>query len=543
MKGFELTDHNGFVNRENRADTGRNGMVAAAKYDATKIGIDIIRSGGNAIDAAVAVGFALGVCEPNASGIGGGGFMTIRTGTTGEIRFLDFRETAPKKVSPLMWQLDSQREVVEDAKSQGGESICIPGEVDGLIYALETYGTLPLKEVLMPAIRLAENGFKVTEGLKNDLSEFRDKLLRYQETGNVFLDTYQVGDILTNKPLAETLKAIAVHGKQEFYHGKIAEQIVRSVRHYGGRLELEDLMAYRVQELEPLRGTYRGYEIISSPLPSSGGTHIIQSLNVLENFDMGKYPVNSVEYLHLLSEVFKMVFDDRKKYMGDPNFVKVPMKGLVSKAYARELATKISMSGVSQCDGSNPFEYESKDTTHYSIADQAGNMVSVTKTISAFFGSGVIPENTGVVLNCQMRGFVRESNQVNSVGPGKKPLSSMSPTLVMKEGHPFAVLGSPGGNRIITTIVQVISKLIDHQMTIKEAINSPRISNDSNGVLNYERRISRNVIDELMQLGHAVSELSEYDRRMGGVQGIRYGEDGNITGAADPRREGIAIGY
>jgi gamma-glutamyltranspeptidase/glutathione hydrolase len=541
-KYFELMDQNGVINRDNRADSGENGMVATARHEASKIGIDIIKKGGNAIDAAVAVGFALGVCEPNASGLGGGGFMTIHS-ETGDVRFIDFRETAPDRATPSMWPVADNGEIIGNAKSQGGLSVCIPGEVAGMVYALEKYGSMSLKEVIRPAINMAEDGFVVTSGFKKDLLDYRDKLLQYEERGNPFLRDYQIGDLLVNKPLSNILKDIAEEGVDGFYKGTTAQRIVSSINANNGYVDMEELSTYQAREMAPIKGTYRGYEIISSPLPSSGGTHIIQILNILENFDMGSYGVNSTEYLHVFSEAFKMSFADRQKYMGDPKFAKIPIQGLVSKDYAKELAAKIIMDQAKSFGYDDPFEYEPKDTTHYSIADHAGNMVSVTKTISAFFGSGVVPEDTGFVLNCQMRGFAQGSGKANSVGPGKKPLSSMSPTIILKEGKPFAVLGSPGGNRIITTLAQVISKLIDYQMSIQDAINSPRISNDVNSMMFYENRICKNVINELVFKSHEVTELADYDRKFGGLQGIRYNEDGSITGAADPRRDGIAIGY
>ncbi|MCT4605314.1 MAG: gamma-glutamyltransferase [Marinisporobacter sp.] len=540
---FQLTNEKGEIIRNNRGDIGINGMVSTAKFEASKIGIDIIKSGGNAIDAAVAVGFAIGVCEPNASGIGGGGFMTIRLGEDKENIFLDFREIAPNGSVPSMWKMDDQGGVIGNEKSEGGKSICVPGEVAGLIFALENYGTMNLEEVLAPAIHLAEQGFVVTDTLKRDIDEYKDKLLRFEEDGNVFLRDYEVGEKIINRPLANTLRKIAKEGKNGFYKGAIADCIVESVRKHSGIMTREDLENYRVNQLKPIRGSYRGYEIISSPLPSSGGTHIIQILNILENFDISSYEVNSAEYLHILSEIFKMCFADRMKYMGDPNFCHVPIKGLIAKGYGKKLAGKIDIKKANKYKFDNPFDFESTDTTHYSIADKDGNMVSVTKTISAFFGSGVVPKNTGIVCNCQMRGFSIGEGKANSVGPKKKPLSSMSPTIILKDKKPFAVLGSPGGNRIITTVSQVISKLIDHNMNIEEAINSPRISNDINGIMLYESRIAKGTIEELENKGHIVNKLQKYDRKLGGVQGIKYTDEHLIEGAADPRRDGVAIGY
>jgi gamma-glutamyltranspeptidase/glutathione hydrolase len=539
---FKLKDENGKTICDNRGDKGANGMVAAAKYEATKIGIDIIKRGGNAVDAAVAVGFALGVCEPNASGIGGGGFMNIRMGKSGELVFLDFREVAPEEARPSMWELNEEGKVANNEKSEGGKAVGVPGEVAGLVYACENYGTMPIEELMKPAISLAEEGVDVSDALDIDIKTCSIKLEKFEENGNAFTKYDDTSRHIKNPALAKTLRKIAKEGIDGFYKGEIAEKLVKSVVNHGGSMKISDLENYSVNKIEPVVGTYRGYTVISSPLPSSGGTHVLQILNILENFDMSSFEVNSVEYIHLMSEVFKMCFADRAKYMGDPSFVKVPVAGLTSKKYAKKLADKIELMSKSH-EYDHPFDYEPKDTTHYSIADRDGNMVSVTKSISAFFGSGVIPEDTGIMLNCQMRCFSHIEGNANTVGSGKKPLSSMSPTIILKDNKPFAVVGSPGGNRIITAVAQVISKLIDHDMTIQDAINSPRITDESNEIIMYEGRISEEVIEALEIRGHKTQEFSNYDRKFGGVQGIRYLEDGTIEGAGDPRRDGVAIGY
>lgn len=539
---FKLKDENGNAIYDNRGDSGSNGMVAAAKYEASQIGIDIIKKGGNAVDAAVAVGFALGVCEPNASGIGGGGFMNIRMGKSGELVFLDFREVAPEGARPSMWKIGEDGNVVNKEKSEGGKSVGVPGEVAGLVYACENYGTMSLGELVKPAIELAEKGVHVSDALDDDIRTCSIKLEKFEEEGNAFTKYEYNKKYLKNPALAQTLKKIAREGKDGFYKGEIAEKLVDSVVKHGGSMNLADLENYCVNKIEPVVGTYRGYTVISSPLPSSGGTHVLQILNILENFDMSSFKVNSVEYIHLMSEVFKMCFADRAKYMGDPSFVKVPVKGLISKTYAKKLADKIELTSRSY-EYDHPFDYEPKDTTHYSIADKEGNMVSVTKSISAFFGSGVVPKDTGIMLNCQMRCFSHIEGNANTVGPNKKPLSSMSPTIILKDNKPFAVVGSPGGNRIITAVAQVISKLIDHDMSIKDAINSPRITDESNEIVMYEGRVSADVIEALEIRGHKTQKLANYDRKFGGVQGIRYMDDGTIEGAGDPRRDGFAIGY
>jgi gamma-glutamyltranspeptidase/glutathione hydrolase len=517
--------------------TAKSGMVSTARAEATDIGVTILSQGGNAIDAAVAVGFALGVCEPNASGIGGGGFMTLNHNN--QLSFIDFRETAPSDALPSMWSIDEMGEVIGNAKSQGGRSVCVPGEVPGLLYVLEKYGTMDRKRVMQPAIDLARNGFVVTEIFQKDMMACKEKLSAYKEKENPYLKSYAVGDLFTNEPLAQTLEIISNKGLQGYY--QIGEKIVKSVQTHTGQMLIDDIKTFHVNEMQPLVGTYRGYKILSSPPPSSGGTHIIQILNILENFDIKNMEVNSVEYIHLLSEVFKMAFADRQTYMGDPDFCDVPLDGLTSKAYANKLAMKITEESQS-FNPDSPFDFEPKDTTHYSIGDHYGTMVSVTKTISAFFGSGLVPEATGIVLNCQMRGFALGEGKANSVGPMKKPLSSMSPTIILKDDKPFAILGSPGGNRIIPIVAQVIIKLIDYEMSIKEAIDSPRITDEATEKILLENRISPTIEKALIEKGHQVERLTDYDRKLGGVQGVRY-INNRLEGAADPRRDGVARGY
>ncbi len=543
---FKLKDKHGNIIRNNRSDIGYNGMVSTAKFEASQIGVNIIKQGGNAIDAAVAVGFALGVCEPNASGLGGGGFMTIKLVENNDPIFIDFREVAPKNALPSMWKIDDDGKVIGDQKNEGGKSVCVPGEVAGLLHVHEKYGRLNREVVMQPAVELASNGIEITDGLYRDLEGCFDRLSRFEENGNPFVAGQKVGDILVNPNLARTLNEICYKGSDEFYKGQIAKQIVDSVNKHGGVMQESDLSDYKVNTLEPVKGTYKEYQIISSPLPSSGGTHIIQILNILEQFDVSSMEVNSPEYIHLMSEAFKMSFADRVRYMGDPDFINVPIEGLTSKAYAKQLAKKIDMEKAISFDHDDPNPYqdvEPTDTTHYSIADHEGNMVSVTKTISAFFGSGIVPESTGVVLNCQSRGFVIGEGKANSIGPGKKPLSSMSPTIILKDGKPFAVLGSPGGQRIITALAQVISKLIDHNMTMEEAIDSPRVSNGSDEILLCEGRINNETLEVLKTLEHEMDVFDAYDRKFGGVQGIKFIKEGGIEGAADPRRDGVAIGY
>ncbi len=547
MTDFRPFDAQGNMIRTGRACTGKQGVVSSGRAEASRIGCDILRRGGNAIDAAVAVAFALGVCEPNANGIGGGGFMLLRDGKTGKCVFLDFREKAPAAASPAMYTPKAPGSNLDRDLSNvyGGKSVAVPGDVAGLLYALEHYGTMTPKEVIDPAAALAREGFVVTPMLRQDMEEHQEQLKKYGDGWKIYLqegEPWPVGSILRNPDLADTLDKIAQGGRDAFYKGDIADRIVRQVQKDGGVLTHADLEGFTVRVLEPVTATYRGYELISSPPPSSGGTHVAQILNVLENFDIGAMEVNSKEYLHLFSEVFKLCYADRAKYMGDPNFVQVPLAGLLSKDYAKELAKRVDLTAARPPEAGDPWRHESMSTTHFSIADSQGNLVAVTRTINHFFGSAVVPEGTGFLLNDEMEDFSIDPASSNAVAGGKVPLSSMSPTFLLKDGKPFAVLGSPGGIRIISSVVQVISKIIDHGMTLEEAVASPRIGDNEQDLLIYEGRIGPEIIAQLEQMGHKTKGFSHWNRIMGSVNGITVQEDGLIVGAADPRRDGLAVG-
>jgi len=543
---FKPFDENGKLTLTGRDATGENGIVATSKYEASKVGIDIIKNGGNAIDAAVASGFALSVTEPQSSGLGGGGFMTIRIAETGETLFLDFREIAPLKATPEMWVVGEDKKVVNDEKMTGGKAIGVPGEVAGFVYALEKYGTMSLEEVMQPAIDLAENGYEVTPTLSSAIKNAADRFIKFPEAGKVYLKDgfpYEIGDTFKNPDLAKTLKKIAKEGKDAFYKGDVAEAIVKSVQEANGVLTLEDLANYKIEVREPVSGTYRGYEIISSPPPSSGGAHVVQILNMMENYDITSLELNSAEHLHLLSEIFKISFADRSKYMGDTAFVDVPLKGIASKEYAKELIKQIDLEKSKTFEAGDPWMYEHQDTTHYSIADKQGNLVSITKTINGNFGSGVLAGGTGVILNNEMGDFDLGAGKANSVAPGKKPLSSMSPTIVLKDGKPFMVVGSPGATKIITTVVQIISNVIDRDMDIQEAIDVPRIYDNTANEIGYETRIPQEVIDKLVGMGHKVAAGEEWSKMFGSVHAVKFEEDGTLRGGADPRKDGKALGY
>ncbi|MGL5232466.1 MAG: gamma-glutamyltransferase [Fusobacteriaceae bacterium] len=546
IKDFKPYDSEGNMVRTGRGAIGNNGVVSTGKVEASRIGAEILKKGGNAIDAAVAAGFALGVCEPNSSGLGGGGFMLIRLAKTNETVFIDFRERAPKNATPNMWKTDKDGKVQGNEKVEGGKAAGIPGEVAGLLYALEKYGTMSRKDVMDPSIKLAKEGFFITPILDEDMKNKYDLMVKYPESGKVFLTKdgfpYEVGDKFVNKDMAKTLEIISEKGKNGFYKGEVAESIVNTLNKYGGVFTMEDLANYKPKIRKPVVGNYRGYEIISSPAPSSGGAIVIQILNILENFDIGKLEVNSPEYIHLFSEAFKLAYADRAKYMGDTDYIPVPLKGLTSKKYAKDLSKTISKNSSNESKFHDAWQYESDDTTHYSIADKEGNMVAITKTVNGLFGNGIVADGYGFVLNNEMDDFVTGEGHPNSVAPGKTPLSSMSPTIVLKDGKPFMVLGSPGATKIISTVSQVISKVIDHGMGIQEAIDAPRVFDNTMSKINLETRIPKETMDKLKEMGHEVKGTSDWDRGMGSVQGVMYKNTKELEGGADPRRDGKAVG-
>lgn len=545
--GWQLWDDENHLTKEGRSATGENAVVSSGKYEASQAGLEIIEAGGNAVDAAIATGFALCVVEPNATGIAGGGCMLIRN-KDGKVVYIDFRETAPSAANPYMWNLDSKGKVINDENKSGGKSVAVPGQVAGLIYAFEKYGSgnLTLEEVMTPAINLAQNGFYVTPTLLKDMSSVEDMMEKYPELKTLILNKensyYKVGDLYKNENLANTLKLIAKEGKDGFYSGDLAQSIVDTVKKYGGIITLEDLQNYEVQESEPVQGSYRGKAIISSPLPSSGGTHVIQSLNILENFDISQYGIYSPERYHLLSETFKMVYEDRAKYMGDPLYVNVPTLGLINKDYAKTLADKIDMTTSQEYTTEDPWIYEHEDTTHYSVADKDGNMVAVTQTINWTFGSGLVVDDYGFVLNNEISDFSIDVDSPNCVDGGKKPLSSMSPTIVLNEDNtPLMVVGSPGGSRIIPVMTQVISNVIDYDMDIQEAIDTYRMYDNTKDKIIYEGGISDETITKLKSMGHNIEKYEEgYDKHFGGVQGVQYKDD-VLIGGADSRRDGKSL--
>jgi len=527
---------------------GKNGMVAAAHPLASKIGVEILKKGGNAVDAAVATAFGLGVVEPNASGLGGGGFMLIYNSKTKEAVTIDYREMAPLRATPDMYKLTPEGKVVDDEITVGHKAVAIPGTLSGLTLALNKYGTMSLKEVMAPAIKLAEEGYEVSKTLNGIMRDNFEKLSKFPPAAKVYLKDglpYEVGDKIVLGDLAKTYRLIAEKGPDVFYKGEIAEAIEREMKTSGkGLISKEDLAAYQPVMRTPVRGSYRGYDFISMGPSSSGGTHIIQLLNILEGYDMAKMGHNSSASIHLMGEAMKRVFADRAKFMGDSDFVKVPIKGILSKKYAEEIRKGISEEKVEEkIPAGNPFPYESGGTSHISIVDKDGNLVALTQSINYFFGSGVVVPGTGVLLNNHMDDFVPKQGALNSIEPKKRPLSSMSPTLVLKDGKPYLSIGTPGATRIISALAQIIMNIIDHQMNIQAAIEAPRI-HCMTGEIFMESRILKEVQQALINKGHKLNIRKEMDLYFGGAQGVMIDlKTGLLYGGADPRRDGVAVGY
>lgn len=559
--GWQPFDAQGRVKRDERDADGENGMVASSNIYATRAGLQVLMAGGNAVDAAVAVSYALGVAEPMTSGIGGGGFMTIHT-SGGEDIFIDYREVAPAAQTAFTW-LDADGRVRGESNHIGGLAVGVPGEVAGMELARRAYGSgrLSRGELLEPAIELARTGYVVSPTLTRavemaypymtgDMPVLGAYYLRDQKAGV----RYRVGDVLRNPDLARTLSMIATDGEEVFYRGEIGAALVREAGKYGGLLSMEDLAAYRPRVRRPVRGTYRGYPIITAPPASSGGTHIVEGLNILENFDVGSLPLNGPAYLHMFSEVFKACFADRTAYMADTDFARVPLAGLTDKRYAAAIASRVDRQASKPWTPGPAFSYEPASTTSFSVADRAGNIVTVTQTIECFWGSKVAVPDYGFILNDEMHDFATDPTSVNRLEPGKRSLSSMSPTVVLRpDGRPFLSVGSPGGVRIWPTLIQVISHVIDHGLDIQDAIDTARIFDDgaadhsAGGGFCYEsggvRPVGEESVRALREMGHAPTDMGAWNLFFGGVQAILFREDGSMRGAADPRRDGKALGF
>ncbi len=535
----------------------QHGMVASVDAMATQVGVEILRQGGNAVDAAVAVGFALAVTHPQAGNLGGGGFMLLRT-ASGRATAIDFREMAPGHASRDMF-LDKQGNADSKLSLTSHLASGTPGTVAGLALAAQKYGTLPLSTLLAPAIKLARDGIPVNDALADDLKTYgKEVLITHPNSKAIFYKPdgtpWQKGDRLVQKNLAHSLQLIARQGPDAFYKGEIADEIAGEMAQHGGLINKADLAAYRAVERKPISGTYRGYEVFSMPPPSSGGIHIVQILNILENFDLAKMGFGSADAMQVMAEAEKYAYADRSEYLGDPDFVKVPWQALTSKAYAKTLAQQIDVAKARPSSEIKPGKlepYESNQTTHFSVVDKQGNAVAVTYTLNTYFGSGIVAGNSGILMNNEMDDFSAKpgtpnvyglvGGEANAVQPAKRPLSSMSPTIVAKGGKTWLVTGSPGGSRIITTVLQMVVNSIDFGMNVAEATNAPRFHHQwLPDQLRVEKGFSPDTLRLLETKGQHVKVLPS----MGSTQSIMIGPDGMLYGASDPRSiDDLSAGY
>ncbi len=536
---------------------GRNGMVVTGEPIAARIGLQMLQRGGNAIDAAVSIGFVQAVTLPQAGNIGGGGFMLVHEAATGRTVAIDYRETAPSGAHRDMF-LDDRGEADPARSRYSHLAAGVPGTVAGLALALDRFGTLSLSEALQPAIDLAERGFVVSPALSNDIRAAVDHLHPWPASRAAFLkpdgSVPAPGDTLVQRDLAATLRRVARHGVAGFYDGHSAALIEQEMLRHGGLITKQDLAAYRPIAREPVRGAYRGFEVHSMPPPSSGGVHIIQILNILEGYNLRDLGHNSVRAIHLIAEAAKRAYADRSEYLGDPAHYPVPAEGLTSKAYAARIRDSIALDTRTPSDRVSPGEppgYESPQTTHYSVVDRLGNAVSNTYTLNFSFGSGIVVEGAGFLLNNEMDDFSAKpgvpnaygliGGEANAVAPGKRMLSSMSPTIVLRDGKPILVTGSPGGSRIITTTLQVIVNVIDHGMNLQEAVGALRVHHQwLPEELRTEQGLSPATVEGLSGMGYTVVVRPP----MGDAASIMVDQPtGVLHGAADPRRQGLAAGY
>ncbi|EJN02197.1 gamma-glutamyltransferase [Phyllobacterium sp. YR531] len=545
-----------------------HGMVVTAQHLASEVGVNILKNGGNAVDAAVAVGYALAVVYPTAGNIGGGGFMTIRL-KDGKTTFLDFRERAPLAATKTMY-LDDKGNIVKGSSTNGYLAVGVPGSVAGFEMAREKYGTKTREELIGPAIRFARDGFVLDQGDIASLQNGNKKLSKDPAASAIFLKPdakpYAIGETLVQADLAAALAAISEKGADAFYKGSIADSIVKASEAGGGVLAKADFEQYKVRELEPVKCNYRGYDIVSSPPPSSGGVIICEILNILEGYPLGYLGYGSAQTVHAMTEAMRYAYVDRNASLGDPDFVDNPVSKLLDKQYAKDIREKISpyKAGVSKELTPKGFG-ESTETTHYSIADDEGNAVAVTYTLNGSFGAGVVAAGTGILLNNEMDDFTSKpgvpnlygliQGEANAIQPKKTPLSSMSPTIVSKDGKPFMVIGSPGGARIITITLEAIINVIDHGMDIQEAIDAPRIHHQwlPDRVYMEPYALSADTIKILTEMGHDVGidkDWTIWGQAAGILVGgknldeITKGGGARYNGAIDSRSgSGLARGY
>ncbi len=539
-----------------RPTIGLNGMVVSQEYHASEAGLLMLKKGGNAVDAAVATGFALAVTHMQAGNIGGGGFMLIYLKELDKTIAVDYREMAPARAHRDMF-LDSAGNADDNKSRWSMQASGVPGTVAGLVHVLNKYGTLPLSDVLAPAIRLAEEGFPVSWPLYGSLSWAQKRLSKNAASAGYFYkadgSVYQPGELLVQRDLAETFKLIAAKGAKGFYEGEVADKIVAAMELGSGIITHADLKNYVVKEREAVRGTFRGYEIVSMPPPSSGGVHVVQMLNILEGYDLKAMGHNSTAYIHRLTESMKYAYADRSKYLGDPDFFDVPVNALTSKAYGDEIRAKIKLDKATPSKEIAPAKtlpYESNETTHFSVADKFGNLIASTYTLNFSYGNAMSVPGAGFLLNNEMddfsakpgspNGFGLLGGEANEIVAGKRPLSSMTPTLVFKDGKPFIATGSPGGSTIINVTMQQVLNMTEFGMNAMAANAAPRIHHQwLPDRLAVEPGISADTLKALKAMGHIIplKEGKMHNRILGSAQTIMI-KDGVLAGAADPRRGG-----
>jgi len=530
----------------------RNAMAVSAEPHATRAAVAVLREGGNAVDAAIAAGFALAATHPAAGNIGGGGFMLIRFADGGSA-FVDFREKAPGAASSDMY-LDSQGNPTDESVA-GYRASGVPGTVRGLGLAHEKYGSRPWKRLVEPAVELAKEGFPVSWGLAQAFRH-SSRLPLFAESKRVFLNRarfYEMGDAFRQPDLAATLSRIAENGPAEFYEGRTARLIAEDMKRNGGLITLEDLAAYEAVERTPVKGSYRGYGVLSAPPPSSGGAGIVQMLNMLEGSGYAGSGAGSAAAIHYAAEVMRRYFADRSEYFGDPDYAHVPLEKLLDKDYARKRRGTIRADRATPSDEIGPGDLpgpEAEHTTHYSVVDTEGNAVSVTYTLNGLFGSGVTVKDAGFLLNNEMDDFTAKPGEPNMYGllqsernaiePGKRPLSAMTPTIVTRGGELFMVLGSPGGPTIINTVLQVILNVVDFGMNLQQAADFPRFHHQwmPDRLRMESHGFSPDTVKLLKQKGHRI----RFVESMGRVMAIQA-EDGWLLGAAGSRSEGLAEGF
>jgi gamma-glutamyltranspeptidase/glutathione hydrolase len=542
-----------------RAESGRHGMVVGPERHAVEVGRDLLQQGGNAVDAAVGVALALAVTYPQAGNLGGGGFLLYRD-PEGAYHALDFRETAPAALRAGAF-LDEDGRPVPGLSLDSGLAVGVPGSVAGLAEVHRRFGRLPWKALCKPAIRLAERGFRLTPRDAADYAASGKRLARNAAARAVFQRNgawYTAGERLVQKDLAATLRRVAAEGSDGFYRGPVARAIAEAVQAAGGVMTVDDLAAYRPVEREPVVGSYRGHRVVSFPPPSSGGVLLIQMLGMLERYDLGTSGPLSSLTVHRMAEVERRAYADRSRWLGDPGFHDNPLAGLTAPEYVAERASTIRddrATPSTEIAPGRPSRPESDETLHFSVADREGGAVSCTTTLNARFGSGIVADRSGVLLNNEIDDFALApgtpneygllGGEANSVAAGKRPLSSMTPTIIEQRGggkRPLLVLGSPGGAKIITSVLQVVVNVIDHGMPLQEAVDSPRFHHQwSPDEIQFEERgLVVDVLHALQTRGHRVAASP---KRFGNVNAIGLAENGGWTGAADPRRQGTAAGY